>query len=88
MAIETFRANLIAFLLSLYVVTIPMYVVNGLITWDLARASIIFVPPLLLGAGVGIRRSHRIDEASFKKIVLVLVTLAGFMSIITSLGII
>ena len=88
MAKETFRANLIAFLLSLYVVTIPMYVVNDLITWELTRASMIFVPPLLLGALVGIRFSHRIDEASFKKVVLVLVTLAGFMSILTGLGII
>ena len=82
---ETFRANLVAFLLSL--VTIPMYVMSGLITWELARASIIFVSPLL-GAGVGIRLSHRIDEASFKRVVLVLVTLAGFMSILTGLGII
>jgi uncharacterized membrane protein YfcA len=88
MAKETFRANLIAFLLSLYVVTIPMYVVNGLITWELIMASIIFVPLLLLRAVVGIRFSHRIDEASFKKVVLVLVTLAGFMSILTGLGII
>jgi len=30
---ETFRANLVAFLLSL--VTIPMYVMSGLITWEL-----------------------------------------------------
>ncbi len=82
---ETFRANLVAFLLSL--VTIPMYVMSGLITWELARASIIFVSPLLLGAGVGIRLSHRIDEASFKRVVLVLVTLTGFMSILTGLRI-
>ena len=88
MAKETFRANLIAFLLSLYVVTIPMYVMNGLVTWELTRASLIFVVPVLLGAGVGIRLSYRIDEASFKKIVLVLVTLGGFMSILTGLGII
>ena len=88
MAKETFRANLIAFLLSLYVVTIPMYVLNGLVTWELTRASLIFVVPVLLGAGIGIRLSYRIDEASFKKIVLVLVTLAGFMSILTGLGII
>lgn len=88
MAKEAFRANLIAFFLSLYLVTIPMYVLNGLITWELAKASMIFVPPILLGAGAGIRLSHRIDEASFKKIVLVLVTITGFISILTALKII
>ena len=85
---ETFRANLIAILISLYLVTIPIYVMNDLITWELTKASIIFVPPLLLGVGVGIRLSHRIDETSFKKIVLVLVILAGFISILTALEII
>ena len=88
MAKEAFRANLIAFFLSLYLVTIPMYVLNGLITWELAKASLIFVPPILLGAGAGIRLSHRIDEALFKKIVLVLVTITGFISILTALKII
>ena len=39
MAKETFRANLIAFLLSLYLVTIPMYILNGLIIWGFTRAS-------------------------------------------------
>jgi uncharacterized membrane protein YfcA len=87
MAKETFRANLIAFLLSLYLVTIPMYVMNGLITWELTRTSIIFILPILLGAWSGIKLSHCVDEASFKRIVLVLVVLAGFMSILTGSGI-
>ena len=87
MAKETFRANLIAFLLSLYLVTIPMYVMNGLITWELTRTSIIFILPILLGAWSGIKLSHRVDETSFKRIVLVLVVLAGFMSILTGSGI-
>jgi hypothetical protein len=85
---EAFRANLIAFFLSLYLVTIPMYALNGLVTWELAKASIIFVPPILIGAGAGVRLSHRIDEASFKKIVLVLVIITGFISILTALKII
>ncbi len=85
MSKETFRANIIAFILSLYIVTIPMYALNGLISWDIVSTSFLLVLPLLLGGWVGIRLSRTIDEDVFKKIVLVLVILAGFMSIITSL---
>jgi len=81
-----FRANLIAYFFSLYVATVPAYVYGNLITADLLGSSAVMVPVMFLGATLGIWLSRRVDEAAFRKIVLLLVLVTGFTTILSAIG--
>ena len=82
-----FRANLIAYFFSLYVATVPAYVLGNLITLDLLGSSGVMVPIMFLGATLGIRLSRRVDERVFRRITLLLVLVAGIMAILSALNI-
>jgi uncharacterized membrane protein YfcA len=82
---QEFRANMIAFLLAIYCVTIPVYYLNSLLSFSTLVSSVYLVPSVLVGAFVGTKLSYRVDEALFRKIVLVIVSIAGITSILTSI---
>ena len=83
----TFRANIIAYFFSLYIATVPAYVLGNLITVSLLRSSTVMVPIMFLGATIGIKLSRKVDEAVFKKITLLLVLITGIMAILSALEI-
>ena len=82
-----FRANLIAYFFSLYVATVPAYVLGNLITIDLLTTSAIMVPIIFFGATLGIRLSRKVNEDVFKRITLLLVLASGILAIFSVLNI-
>jgi len=84
---QVFRANTVFYFFALNLVTLPYFAINGLITSDMIRYALYFLPALMVGAFLGIKMSHRVREDIFRRIILLLVTFAGILSIFTGLGI-
>lgn len=82
-----FRANLSAYFIVLNLATAVSYLWAGLLTVDVVKLSITFVPALLLGLGVGIVLARKVDEQHFRKIALSIVLVAGLLSVATGLRI-
>ncbi len=80
-----FRANLMAYFLVLYSVTLPGYWVSGLLTGDVLILSTLAVPGLLAGSVLGARLVPRVPEASFRTLTLLLVLITGIVTLATSL---
>ena len=82
---QEFRANMIAFLLTIYCVTIPVYYLSSLLSFSIVVSSLYLLPAVFVGAYLGTKLSYRVDEALFRKIVLFIVSIAGITSILTSI---
>ena len=85
---ERFRANLIAYFLFLNAATLPAHFTGGLISLDVIRYAAIFIPALAAGAIVGIRLIGCVPEASFRKAVLAIVLITGFMVALAGLDVV
>ncbi len=83
---NVFRANIVAYFIILNMVTIPYFALNGLITSSVISYSLLFLPSMIIGATIGIKLSHRVREDIFRRIVLIIVTLAGLFSIASGTG--
>ena len=83
---SAFRANIVAYFILLNLVTIPYFALNGLITSSVIRYSLLFLPAMIIGATIGIKLSHRVREDIFRRIVLIIVTVAGLFSIASGIG--
>lgn len=84
---QTFRANLVAYYLVVALVVILAFVLSGVITTTVIQYAIWFLPATLLGTITGIKLAHKIDENLFRKIALIVVTIAALSSIASGLGI-
>ena len=84
---QTFRANLVAYYLVVSLVVILAFVLSGVITTTVIQYAIWFLPATLLGTITGIKLAHKIDEKLFRKIALIVVTIAALSSIASGLGI-
>lgn len=82
-----FRVNLATYFLVLNAITFPTQWIGGLLTREVFTYALWFLPALALGSWAGIKLSHRIREDLFRKIALVIVAIAGMLSVITGLGI-
>lgn len=80
-----FRANLTSFFLILNIITIPTYLVGGLITKDVLNYTMTLFPALILGVLTGIKAADLIEEKVFKKITLLLIVFMGFLSIFSGI---
>ena len=83
----SFRANLAVYFLIMNFIAIGFYLINGIITTESINYVITFFPGTMLGLFVGIKLAHKVDEKVFKRIVLVLVLIAGLLSIASGFGI-
>lgn len=83
-----FRANLVAYFLLLYPVTLPAYWLGGLLTVDVVYSAALAAPAMIAGALIGARLVHRVDERLFRTITLLLVIATGVFSIVTGLGLV
>lgn len=81
-----FRANLLAYFLVLYTLTLPGYWVGGLLTWDVVTLSALALPGVVAGSLLGARLVHRINDRHFRVVVLLLVLLTGVVTLLTSVG--
>ncbi|WP_350342903.1 sulfite exporter TauE/SafE family protein [Proteinivorax tanatarense] len=78
---QVFRANLTLYFWLVNIVTIPTYVVGGLITTEVIQYTILLLPGLLLGTIVGIKLGNKVDEIFFTKLTLVMVMVMGLFLI-------
>lgn len=78
-----FRANLTAFFTMMNLISIPGFVLKGMITGEVLVQTFTALPVLLIGLGGGMYLATRIDEAIFKRITLGLITLAGVMALVS-----
>lgn len=84
---QTFRANLMAHAVVLTLAAIPAFILGGILTTEVIKYTIWFLPALVLGAITGIKLSRRVDEKLFRNIILTLIIVAGLFSIASGLGI-
>ncbi|MCK4637393.1 MAG: sulfite exporter TauE/SafE family protein [Methanomicrobia archaeon] len=84
---QVFRANLVAYFMAMSLVAISSFIVGGLIITEVIRYTILFLPAMIFGVVIGIKLVHRVEEKLFQNIVLIVVIVAGVLSVISGLGI-
>ncbi|MCY4437322.1 MAG: sulfite exporter TauE/SafE family protein [Chloroflexi bacterium] len=84
---QVFRANLAAYFVFLNTLTIPAHAASGLITGEVVRFALLFLPTLVAGMVLGSFLSRRVPEVHFRRVVLVVVLCSGLLSITSGLGI-
>ena len=47
--------------------------------------ALLLLPALVIGAVLGVRFSAKINEDIFRKVVLIIIVLSGFMSVVTGI---
>jgi len=85
---QVFRANLVAYFMAMSLVAISSFTAGGLITTEVIRYTILFLPAMIFGVAIGIKLVHRVEEKLFQNIVLIVVIIAGVLSVISGLGIV
>jgi uncharacterized membrane protein YfcA len=83
-----FRANLISYFLFLNLATVPIYFAGGLMSATVGGYAAAFVPAMLLGAFLGSRLLRMVPEKTFRTVALVIVAVAGLLSVLSSVGLI
>jgi uncharacterized protein len=83
---KVFRANLLVYFFLIYPLTLPTYWVGGLLTSEVLSTALFTVPAMVIGALLGAKLVHRVDEKLFRRITLFLVIASGVFSIVTGLG--
>jgi len=82
---QAFRANLVFFFLSLNIAAFISYIVSGLISREVVRYTILFLPAMLVGVFVGMALIRKVRELFFRRIVLSIVILSGVLAIYAGL---
>ncbi|MCK5038664.1 MAG: sulfite exporter TauE/SafE family protein [Thermoplasmata archaeon] len=82
---KTFRANMIAYFMLLNLATLPFHFARGLFTDVCINLSFMLLPGMILGAFIGTMLVKKVDEKNFKKMVLVMVTVSGLISMTTGI---
>ena len=83
---NVFRANLVCYFATLSLATIPAYIAGGLITKEVIKYAVLLLPAMICGGITGIKLAHIVQEQLFKKIVLIILIVAGLMSIASGFG--
>ncbi len=84
---QVFRANLAAYFVFLNTITIPAHAASGLITGEVVRYALLFLPTLVAGMALGSFLSRKAPEALFRRVVLVVVLCTGLLAITSGMGI-
>lgn len=79
------RAVLQTFNMAMHALTLTVYGLNGLLTAELGWLCLWAVPAMVLPVLIGIRLYDRIDDAAFRRLVLVLLLASGVALLATSL---
>ena len=80
-----FRASLITYFLFLNIATVPIYFAGGLLSSSIAGYAMLLLPALFLGALTGSRLLSRIPERAFRITALVIVMIAGGLSVLSAI---
>lgn len=79
-----FRANLTAYFTLLNAVTLPGFIMGGLVGPEILGLGLKYLPFMLAGLFFGMMMVSRIDDLKFKKMTLLLIVVSGLMAIITA----
>ena len=82
-----FRANLVAYFTVLSLAAILAFVIGGVITTTVINYTLWLLPAAILGAMTGIKLTPKVSEKLFRNIALVIVIIAGLLSILSGTGI-
>lgn len=77
---EAGRASLIAYFLMTDLIGLAFLSREALITWDTLWLALIFLPALVLGVWIGARSFKSADPQTFRKYVLILLTILAVLS--------
>lgn len=83
---NAFRANIVCYFVILSFAAIPVYVAGGLITKEVIKYAIWLLPAMICGGIIGIKLSRVVEEQLFQKIVLIILIVAGSISIASGTG--
>lgn len=83
---HVFRANLAAYFFILNIFTIPVYIMNDLLTKTVLNISLKYLVALLTGVFLGNYISHKIKDTHFRKVTLILLILLGILSVLGGLS--
>ena len=79
------RASLVAFFLATDVIGLANQSVHGLITWATVIQAAVYLPALLAGVWIGARSFKSVDQAEFRKMVLIILALLAIIILIKAL---
>ena len=82
---RSFKANICVVFLVENTFRIVMYAVWGIITFDIAKQTVMLIPFMLLGLYLGMVSSKVLNEKIVKKIVIIMLIVSGVALIINSL---
>ncbi len=83
---KVFRANIVAYFTILNVATNTVFISSGVITEEVLRYTLLFLPGLFAGVFVGTRLTNKVPDLLFRRIALALVIGTGVVSILKGLG--
>lgn len=78
---DALRASITLFFFAQNIISVPIYWWNGLMTPEAMRLSLHLFPALVIGTGLGIYLHPRVNEATFRRIVLWIVMAAGVVAV-------
>ena len=78
---ESFRANLSFYFIILNLIAIGTYLSNGLLSIIILEKTLYFIPAMLLGVFIGIKKAKKLNEVLFKKIALMLLIISGVLTV-------
>jgi len=80
---QSFRSNLAAYFLILNIITIPVYLANGLFNQEVLGHTIRYLPAMLAGVLIGNILAGKLRDGLFKKLTVYLLLIMGIISILT-----
>lgn len=83
---QIFRANLTLYFTVLGLATLLSQWLGGLITEEVLVYSVRFLPALLVGILLGVKLAHKVSEAVFRRVTLVIMILTGLSAIASGVG--
>lgn len=82
---QTFRANITVYGVVLNIITITTYSFSGLLTAEVIRYTVWFVPGMLVGVIVGVAAIKKLNDQTFRKLALYLIVLSGIWTVLSAL---
>lgn len=82
---ENFRKTLSTYFMTLNLFTIPMFLMNGLLTEEVMTTSFKLFPALLIGTFTGLKFGNKIPDHIFRKITLGLIFIMGILTLVSAL---
>jgi uncharacterized membrane protein YfcA len=79
------RAVFQSFNLVMHALTLSVYVAGGLVTREAAELFVVIAPAMVIPALIGARLYARFSDATFRRVVLVLLLISGLVLLVSSL---